>query len=101
MNYMNAQQYLDHRNTRLWNEVSEHFNIALVPSPDETYVLYTIRNEATLNLPSGPPCIDSFTHELLQKQSQTNLAKRVAPAPSLRTSTYIPNLTIDNHKQDA
>ena len=65
MTYMNAQQYLDHRNTRLWNEVSEHFNIALVPSPDETYVLYTIHKEATLYLPSGPPCIDSFTHELL------------------------------------
>jgi len=62
---MNPQPYLDHRNTSLWNEVSEHFKIALVPSPDDTYILYTIRNEATLYLPSSPPCKDSFTHELL------------------------------------
>lgn len=56
---------VDHRNAELWRTLNEHFKIALEPSSNNEYSVYSINDMATFYVVPENLCPDSFTHELL------------------------------------
>jgi hypothetical protein len=64
MRTINAEDYLDHRNSALWEDLNAHFNISLAAN-ESNYGIYTKSRDAVIYVPNQLPCKDSFTHELL------------------------------------
>lgn len=60
-----VSSYIDSRNQSLWNELNQHLPIKIEYYSQSTYGVYRIDGQATVYVPKGAPCIDSFTHELL------------------------------------
>jgi hypothetical protein len=57
--------YLDHRNQNLWNQVNGAFSIGIDYNSEPNYGFYKIYDQVTIYVPQDPPCIASFSHELL------------------------------------
>jgi|SRR5690554_109589 len=63
MNYIN--QFIDERNSDLWNLLSASFNIQIQPANNGVYACFTKEKDAILYFNQSDICIDSFSHELL------------------------------------
>lgn len=58
-------QFIDERNSELWNSLSSNFKISIEPSNNKEYSCFTQNNDAILYVDENNICKDSFTHELL------------------------------------
>jgi hypothetical protein len=63
INYMN--EFIDHRNSDLWNMLNDKFEITIEKSLNQEYSCYTINNTAIIRVDYNNVSVDSFTHELL------------------------------------
>ncbi|MDD3875569.1 MAG: hypothetical protein PHT69_03050 [Bacteroidales bacterium] len=61
----NLNQFIDERNSELWNTLNSEFNIRIEPSKNQEYSCFTQNNDAILYVDENNICKDSFTHELL------------------------------------
>jgi hypothetical protein len=65
MNAPNVNDFINSRNGALWTTLNNRNAITLEHSPDNTYGCFTKNGTATIYIPDGGECRDSFTHELL------------------------------------
>lgn len=61
----NLDQFLDERNSELWNYLSINFNINIEQSKNREYSCFTHGNDVILYVDENNICKESFTHELL------------------------------------
>jgi len=61
----NINQFIDERNSELWNTLNSKFNIRIEQSRNREYACFTQNNDAILYVDENNICKDSFTHELL------------------------------------
>ena len=61
----NINQFIDERNSELWNSLNSKFNIKIEQSRNREYSCFTQNNDAILYVDENNICKDSFTHELL------------------------------------
>src|SRR5690554_7181215 len=61
----NISQFIDKRNSELWNSLNSKFNIRIQQSENREYSCFTKNNDAIIFVDENNICKDSFTHELL------------------------------------
>ena len=61
----NISQFIDERNSELWNSLNSKFNIRIQQSENREYSCFTQNNDAIIFVDENNICKDSFTHELL------------------------------------
>jgi hypothetical protein len=58
-------QFIDERNSDLWNLLNTKFNIKIEQSPNGEYACFTEKDNAIIYVDQNNISIDSFSHELL------------------------------------
>lgn len=61
----NINQFIDERNSELWNSLNSKFNITIERSKNTEFSCFTQNNDVILSVDENNICKDSFTHELL------------------------------------
>lgn len=61
----NINQFIDERNSELWNSLITKFNIKIEQSRNQEYSCFIQNNDVILYVDENNICKDSFTHELL------------------------------------
>lgn len=56
---------IDSRNENIWKEISDKYEIKMIPISGEEHSVFSKGDEVSFFVPAGPADPDSFTHEML------------------------------------
>ncbi len=59
------KELLDERNQKLWDEISEYYEVEFIDSSNGEYGCYTESKNVVFTINKNNMCKDSFTHEML------------------------------------